>query len=111
MESAPERQEAQSFREQQRSPAPLDRNKVTEINLEGISKREDHGYERKPRHKTKEDRYEYKAPKKKDKKNKKKRKSRPKRKHTINESFYAANVAQGRLTVCINGHSSFHARC
>ena len=102
MESAPERQEAQSFREQQRSPAPLNRKKVTDINLEGISKREDHGYERKPRHKTKEDRYEYKAPK---------RKSRPKRKHTINESFHAANVAQGRLTVCTNDHSSFHARC
>lgn len=109
MEFAPERKEPQPSRKQQHSPAPSGRKQATDNKLEGISKRESHGYERKPRHKTKEDRYEYKAPKKKDNKNKK-RKSRPKRKHTINESFHAANVAQDRLTVCTNGHSSLQAR-
>ena len=110
MESAPEREEAQPSRKQQHSPAPSDRKKVTESKLEGITKKEKHGYERKPRHKTKEDRYEYKASKEKDKNNKKTGRSRPKRKHTINESFHAANVTQDRLTVCTNGYSSLQAR-
>jgi hypothetical protein len=71
---------------------------------EGRSKRARHSYERQPRHKTRDDHYEYKAPSAAG--------SRPHacqgraknvcgRKHTLND-FQAVNVTGNRLTVCTN---------
>ncbi|OJJ79915.1 uncharacterized protein ASPGLDRAFT_924433 [Aspergillus glaucus CBS 516.65] len=90
-----------SFRTPQQSPesshlkAPLD-----EV---ANSRQEAHGYERRPRRKTKDDRYEYKGhdrradPERSKKKEKKTAKQS--RKHTLNRDFYAPNVSQTRLTL------------
>lgn len=64
----------------------------------------DNGYERKPRHRTRKDRYEYKAPGISNKnpsnadKHKAKRQRRS-RKQTLNDGFHASNIARNRLTV------------
>lgn len=56
-------------------------------------------YERRPRQKTRKDRYEYKAKEASESyKDKRKRPMRG-RKHTINDEFHASNVARERLTV------------
>ncbi|KAI9376301.1 hypothetical protein BJX61DRAFT_490862 [Aspergillus egyptiacus] len=73
-----------------------------------ISRKEKHGYERIPRSRTKEDRYEYKGKSTRvnseDGTTSQKRKGpKQKRKHTINEDFHASNVPQNRLTVCCSG--------
>ncbi|CAL5866199.1 uncharacterized protein PFLUO_LOCUS406 [Penicillium psychrofluorescens] len=61
-------------------------------------------YGRKARHKTREDRYEYKAPTSAAKRVSETERPRPKRqrrgrKHTLNDDFQAANVVHSRLTV------------
>ncbi|KAJ5769310.1 hypothetical protein N7520_003869 [Penicillium odoratum] len=59
-------------------------------------------FDRKPRHKTREDRYEYKgtsASKELSTAHKDKRKRRRSRKHTMNDVFHAPNVAPKRLTL------------
>lgn len=60
-------------------------------------------YERRPRHKTRKDRYDYKTPKLREKHPARSDERKPKRskarKHTINEDFHASNVAPRRLTV------------
>ncbi|EAW09451.1 uncharacterized protein ACLA_036550 [Aspergillus clavatus NRRL 1] len=64
------------------------------------------GYERQPRYKTKEDRYEYKGSNGgnmcKKSSVKKIRSSKKARKHTINGNFHAPNVSRDRLTVSDN---------
>ncbi|RDW86714.1 uncharacterized protein DSM5745_03356 [Aspergillus mulundensis] len=70
----------------------------------GITRIERNGYERLPRAKTKEDRYEYKSKGSRVKSDRgaaapKKKSSRQKRKHTINEDFRASNVPPNRLTL------------
>ncbi|KAI9927741.1 hypothetical protein MW887_002593 [Aspergillus wentii] len=62
---------------------------------------ERHGYERRPRHKTRHDRYEYKDPVYRAKVSKKENQkaSQRARKHTINDIFHASNVTQDRLTL------------
>lgn len=87
-----------SFRTPQQSPesshlkAPLDR-------------QEAHGYERRPRRKTKDDRYEYKGHDRRadpERSKKEKKTAKQSRKHTLNRDFYAPNVSQTRLTVCVD---------
>ncbi|RMJ22698.1 hypothetical protein PHISP_06421 [Aspergillus sp. HF37] len=60
-------------------------------------------YERRPRHKTKPDRYEYKDPSRteceKGSRKRERKRSKLKRKHTVNDDFHASNVARSRLTV------------
>ncbi|KAL2865816.1 uncharacterized protein BJX67DRAFT_156390 [Aspergillus lucknowensis] len=72
-----------------------------------ISRKEKNGYERIPRSKTKEDRYEYKRRTSRVKgqrcaTSQRKKTPKPKRKHTVNEEFHAPNVPPTRLTL----HSS-----
>ncbi|KAL3482491.1 hypothetical protein BJX99DRAFT_252744 [Aspergillus californicus] len=69
-----------------------------------VSGKEKNGYERIPRSKTKEDRYDYKG--KSSRLNsehgmstRKNKTSKQKRKHTINEGFHASNVPPARLTL------------
>ncbi|KAF7167873.1 hypothetical protein CNMCM6106_003267 [Aspergillus hiratsukae] len=61
------------------------------------------GYERKPRNKTKEDRYEYKGStsriQRKQSPTKAKKLSKKVRRHTINDNFHASNVPRDRLTL------------
>ncbi|KAF4152429.1 hypothetical protein CNMCM6069_002148 [Aspergillus lentulus] len=61
------------------------------------------GYERKPRNKTKEDRYEYKGStsriQRKQSPTKVKKSSKQARRHTINDNFHASNVPRDRLTL------------
>ncbi|KAL4935160.1 hypothetical protein BDV06DRAFT_135436 [Aspergillus oleicola] len=69
-----------------------------------LSRKEQNGYERIPRAKTKEDRYEYKGKNSRVDSNrgtivKNKKTPKQKRKHTINEDFRASNVPSNRLTV------------
>lgn len=69
-------------------------------------KRPSNDYARKPRHKTREDRYEYKAAASSSKhtsRNHKEKTKRPRRsrKQTTNDGFHASNVARERLTVSI----------
>lgn len=87
-----------SFRTPQQSPesshlkAPLDR-------------QEAHGYERRPRRKTKDDRYEYKGHDRRadpERSKKEKKTAKQSRKHTLDRDFYAPNVSQTRLTVCVD---------
>ncbi|KAJ6114614.1 hypothetical protein N7486_000392 [Penicillium sp. IBT 16267x] len=62
-------------------------------------------FDRKPRHKTREDRYEYKGAgtgKEQSASHKDKSKRRRSRKHTINDEFRAPNVARERLTLRSN---------
>ncbi|RLM00660.1 hypothetical protein CFD26_108578 [Aspergillus turcosus] len=65
------------------------------------------GYERKPRNKTKEDRYEYKGStsrvQRKQPPTKAKKLSKKVRRHTINDNFHASNVPRDRLT--LHSHS------
>lgn len=72
---------------------------------ERSSKRARHSYERQPRHKTRDDHYEYKAPSAAGSRPQP-RKGRAKngrgRKHTLNDDFQAVNVNGNRLTVCTN---------
>jgi hypothetical protein len=60
-------------------------------------------YERRPRHRTRPDRYEYKDPSRteceKDSRKRERKRSKLKRKHTVNDDFHASNVARSRLTV------------
>ena len=66
------------------------------------SKRTQNEYERRPRRKTREDRYEYKPSGSREKPKlpmDKKRRARPGRKQTMNDGFHASNVARERLTV------------
>ena len=61
-------------------------------------------YERQPRHKTKDDHYEYKGKMSHKKggrvtKTKRRRSTKRNRKHTVNDNFHASNVARDRLTV------------
>ncbi|PKY08041.1 hypothetical protein P168DRAFT_277673 [Aspergillus campestris IBT 28561] len=61
-------------------------------------------YERRPRHKTKEDHYEYNGSsrtKEKHRTKSEKRSGKKKRKHTINDNFHASNVPRNRVTVLI----------
>lgn len=61
-------------------------------------------YERRPRHKTRPDRYNYKDQTfevhKKGRRREKRTWAKMKRKRTINDDFHASNVPQNRLTVC-----------
>lgn len=69
---------------------------------EGSSKRARHSYERQPRHKTREDHYEYKAPSavgSRPQARKGRAKNGRGRKHTLNDDFQAVNVTGNRLTV------------
>ncbi|KAJ5623295.1 hypothetical protein N7490_011900 [Penicillium lividum] len=62
----------------------------------------DPSFDRKPRHKTREDRYEYKGTstsKEQSTAHRDKRKRRRSRKHTMNDVFHAPNVARERLTL------------
>lgn len=66
-------------------------------------KRKERSYERRPRRRTKEDRYEYRlsAPRmERERRPNESRVSKQNRKHTINANFHAPNVPAGRLTVC-----------
>ncbi|KAL4796971.1 hypothetical protein BDV19DRAFT_68146 [Aspergillus venezuelensis] len=86
--------------EQQRLPS-RPTTKGTDTHL---SRKEKNGYERIPRAKTKEDRYEYKGRSSRVDSDrgttaKNKKSSRQKRKHTINEDFRASNVPTYRLTL------------
>lgn len=66
-------------------------------------KRSRHSYELRPRHKTHEDRYEYKGPSSAVDTQSQSRKGRGKksrgRRHTMNDDFHAINVTGNRLTV------------
>lgn len=66
-------------------------------------KRSRHSYEIRPRHKTREDRYEYKGPSSAVETQSQSRKGRAKksrgRRHTMNDDFHAINVTGNRLTV------------
>ncbi|KAJ5114980.1 hypothetical protein NUU61_000739 [Penicillium alfredii] len=66
-------------------------------------KRARHEYERRPRHKTREDRYDYKAPGSgagiRQKSNKEKKKRPRRRKNIMHDELRAANVTQERLTL------------
>jgi hypothetical protein len=77
---------------------PIEKRTITEKGSKG-------GYERKPRNKTKEDRYEYKGStsriQRKQSPTKAKKSSKQVRRHTINDNFHASNVPRDRLTVCI----------
>lgn len=70
-------------------------------------------YGRKPRRKTRDDKYEYKRPnspkerRPRSHKNKGKR-TRTSRKHTMNDAFHASNVARERLTVSDGSQLLFH---
>ncbi|KAE8382830.1 hypothetical protein BDV26DRAFT_252723 [Aspergillus bertholletiae] len=69
--------------------------------------RERHGYERRPRSKTKDDHYEYKGKTShekdvRDRKNKRRRFLKTNRRHTMNDNFHASNVVRGRLTLQSN---------
>ncbi|KAL3453498.1 hypothetical protein BJX65DRAFT_302400 [Aspergillus insuetus] len=67
------------------------------------SRKEKNGYERIPRSKTKEDRYEYKGKSSRAKGEgaitRRKTQSKQRRRHTINEDFHASNVPTSRLTL------------
>lgn len=66
------------------------------------SKRTRNEYERRPRRKTREDRYDYKPSGSRDKpkpRKDKNRRARHGRKQTMNDGFHASNVARERLTV------------
>ncbi|OGM43882.1 ariadne RING finger [Aspergillus bombycis] len=71
-------------------------------------KEERSGYERQPRHKTKNDHYEYKGKMSHEKgggrvtKAKRRRSAKRNRKHTMNDNFHASNVARDRLTLQSN---------
>ena len=70
----------------------------------GMGKKERTGYERRPRHKTKDDHYEYKGKMYQERdgrvtKTKRRRSAKKNRKHTMNDNFHASNVARNRLTV------------
>ncbi|ODM14679.1 hypothetical protein SI65_09868 [Aspergillus cristatus] len=90
-----------SFRTQQQSPVSL--HQRAPLNEIANPKQETHRYERRPRRKTKEDRYEYKGhdrradPER--SKKKKKKTAKQSRKHTLNRDFHAPNVSQTRLTL------------
>ncbi|GIK01311.1 hypothetical protein Aspvir_005344 [Aspergillus viridinutans] len=75
---------------------PIEKRTISEKGSKG-------GYERKPRHKTKEDRYEYKGSNSriqgKQSPIKTKKSSKQVRRHTINDNFHASNVPRDRLTV------------
>lgn len=57
-------------------------------------------YERRPRHKTTESRYEYKRQRQQQPANRSRKMRKQARKHTLNETFRAGNVVPARLTVC-----------
>lgn len=91
-----------SFRTPQQSPEPS--HLRAPLNEVVNSRQEAHGYERRPRRKTKDDRYEYKGRDRRadpERSSKKKKKTvKQSRKHTLNRDFHAPNVSQTRLTVC-----------
>ncbi|KAJ5917773.1 hypothetical protein N7454_010148 [Penicillium verhagenii] len=67
------------------------------------------GFDRMPRHRTREDRYEYKGAdnsKTQSASQTGKTKRRPSRKHTMNDVFHAANVARERLTTKLRGNQN-----
>lgn len=62
-------------------------------------------FERKPRARTRENRYEYKGKdveRKSGSGDRAKKRVRRSRKHTLNDEFHAPNVTRERLTVCLN---------
>lgn len=69
----------------------------------GSHKRSQQSYELRPRHKTREDRYDYKGPLSAVESQSQSRKGRTKkprgRRHTINDDFHAINITGNRLTV------------
>lgn len=69
----------------------------------GSHKRSRQSYELRPRHKTREDRYDYKGPSSAVETQSQSRKGRTKkprgRRHTMNDDFHAINVTGNRLTV------------
>jgi hypothetical protein len=74
----------------------------------GTKRKRGHAYERRPRHRTKDGRYEYKgktsyAADRKVSEGEKKKTTKRKRKHTMNDDFHASNVARNRLTVSNKG--------
>lgn len=90
-----------SFRTQQQSSVSLhQRTPLSEI---ANPKQETHRYERKPRRKTRDDRYEYKGHDHRvdsERSKKQKKTAKQSRRHTLNRDFHAPNVSQIRLTVC-----------
>jgi len=87
-----------SFRTQQQSPVSL--HQKAPLNEVVNPRRGIHGYERRPRRKTKEDRYQYKVhDRRADPERSKKKTAKQSRKHILNRDFHAPNVSQTRLTV------------
>jgi hypothetical protein len=95
------------FASKKRNLGPLDETRASSTH-ETIPGNESHkrsrsSYELRPRHKTREDRYEYKAPSSAVETQSQSRKRRAKksrgRRHTMNDDFHAINVTGNRLTV------------
>ncbi|KAJ5725840.1 uncharacterized protein N7483_007197 [Penicillium malachiteum] len=88
-------------RQGQESHTLLER--VQSLGRSAVKRKAHHEFDRQPRHKTREDHYEYKGggteQQQQDSSDRTKKRQKKCRKHTLNDTFHAANVARERLTL------------
>ncbi|KAJ6031158.1 hypothetical protein N7540_001890 [Penicillium herquei] len=77
--------------------------RVQSLGQSAVKRKAHHAFDRQPRHKTREDHYEYKGGRteqqQQETSDRTKKRQRKCRKHTINDTFHAANVVRERLTL------------
>ncbi|KAJ5614389.1 hypothetical protein N7528_008043 [Penicillium herquei] len=88
-------------RQGQESRTLLER--VQSLGQSAVKRKAHHAFDRQPRHKTREDHYEYKGggteQEQQDSSDRTKKRQKKPRKHTMNDTFHAANVVRERLTL------------
>ncbi|KAJ5703784.1 hypothetical protein N7493_010922 [Penicillium malachiteum] len=88
-------------RQEQESRTLLER--VQSLGQSAVKRKAHHAFDRQPRHKTREDHYEYKGGgtelQQQDSSDRTKKRQKKCWKHTINDTFHAANVVRERLTL------------